>query len=289
MGCFDVYCSICGGSSSSDSCIETCPKELIENIRSLIKWQDNVILLLADDYVSGVMNEINCNSTFQLVKNSKEQINLDFRNNKYFRKGIFVHKDCYDFVKSKLGIELKYSDFPDTIKKSREMFTFDVDYGKISNYTKGQYFDYKSLIKDKNIFLITSPLEKSSNGTKKQRHIVSVLNKLKIRKGRKSPLCSATWYKNGTIKIGNNGHLWGVSKRKWIEITDYYHFQGTNKFKPSKTTDMLIEKLLKLPQKGESSNNTILTKLDINKRGTTITITIEVIGIKPIPMLEKIF
>ena len=67
------------------------------------------------------------------------------------------------------------------------------------------------------VHLCVSPLKKGRN----IKQINKILSLLKIKKGpRPSPNVSATFYKEGDFKIGNNNKIWTISKGKWKEIKE---------------------------------------------------------------------
>ena len=134
--------------------------------------------------------------------------------------GVFVHTDCWKFVKNEFNIELNYSYLP--IKKNKlyynKIFDF-INYGAIQKYWE-QYFDFIKIITDYNEELCTSPL-KSSLVAKNIKKVLSQL-KIKYNPERKGPHVSATFFKNNKslFKVGSNGNIWFIKFNKWVEIKD---------------------------------------------------------------------
>jgi len=132
--------------------------------------------------------------------------------------GVFIHIDCWKFVKNEYNIELKYSNLPIIEKKiySTKIFNF-INYGSIEKYWH-QFFDFIGIIADSNEELCNSPLK--SNLVAK--NIKKIISKLKIRNDpeRKGPAVSATFYNNGLYKVGLNGNIWTIKNNKWLEIKD---------------------------------------------------------------------
>jgi hypothetical protein len=125
--------------------------------------------------------------------------------------GIFLHTDCWQYIKKKFKIELKYGDLP--IWKPKYGFVpFNINYGDISKYW-GQEFNFKKICIDGNHKLCESPL--------KSKKIASFVNKvfkqLKIRRARSSPSCSATLFNTRIYKFENNA-IWHVINNKWSKI-----------------------------------------------------------------------
>jgi hypothetical protein len=205
--------------------------------------------------------ETACNVTFEKGNNTYEHITklstgtftdiLGSCNN----MGVFVHDDCWKYVKNEYGIELKYSDFPiDRTKIKSYEKILNIDYGKIEAYWS-QDFMFDLAYKKGQIYLCESPL-KNTESAKAIKKILSIL-KIKDKGSRQSPRTSATFYKNGTIKIGIDGNFWKISKGKWIKI------QGEVKL--SKVTvdvgdKRAMKKLNSLTQVGDICNGTVAVK-----------------------------
>lgn len=121
--------------------------------------------------------------------------------------GVFIHTDCWKFIKKTYNIELKYSHLPP--------FDHNIDYGKIKQYWD-QNFKFLHVIADSNQELLYSPLVSI-----KTNHLKKIFSQFEIRndKNRKSPPNSATLYKVGTYKIGNNNGIWKIKGNKWIDLT----------------------------------------------------------------------
>ena len=64
-------------------------------------------------------------------------------------------------------------------------------FSKNSNICR-QFFDYAQIIKDKNFWMIESPLVNTKNASRIKKNI----KQLKIKSGRSGPSISASFYKN---------------------------------------------------------------------------------------------
>ena len=238
MGCADLYCLLCGntyhGSLEPNDFLELLnnknkslinnkdPKLFLDKIKKLkkdTKWLNKCTFLCANNKVVHRCREIGCNNQF--IDSSKNiyvhstVYDSHIENDMY---GVFVHTDCWKFVKNEINIELNYSYLP--IKKNKLYYnkTFDfINYGTIQKYWE-QYFDFIKIITDSNEELCSSPL-KSSLVAKNIKKVLSQL-KIKYNPERKGPHVSATFYKNNLFKVGSNGNIWFTKSNKWLEIKD---------------------------------------------------------------------
>jgi len=98
--------------------------------------------------------EVSCNIDFIAPNKNKYSASLDYNSKNYNstkNKGLFIHDDCWTFIKNKYGIELKFGDLGDTKKLLYNPLSY-IKYGDIVTYW-GQDFDYPSIIKDKNLWI----------------------------------------------------------------------------------------------------------------------------------------
>lgn len=248
MGCWDIFCFLCGNTCHSSpqniksNVIEIIndyktiknkwfknyyadtykkynenPDKFIEKIKKLnktTKWLNNCTFLSANGDIVHNCKEIDCNITFKDKKgnNYNQSTILEDIKNSY---GLFVHTDCWKFIEKQYKMKLSYKHLPvNKTNKITHKF-FNIDYGKIENYWH-QEFDFIKMISDGNDELCQSPLKNKtvSNNIKK------VFRKLKIRNddSRQSPPVSATFYKEGIYRIGNNGNIWFIKNGKWYEL-----------------------------------------------------------------------
>lgn len=191
--------------------------EMIKNLKKMIittKWMNKCTFLTTTNKIVHNCEENNCNISFN-DKNGNPYIHSIFSEFGE-QNGVFVHTECWKFIKNKYGIELKYSDLTINLnpknKNSYKVIDF-IDYGKIEKYW-AQDFNFAQVLIDGNENLCDS----SSKGNTK--NIISTFNKLKIKSDRIGPSCSASFYNNGDVKIGNNKKFWIIKSGKWIEIND---------------------------------------------------------------------
>ena len=242
MGCFDIYCLICGNpyhglyshyidyvkeiilNKKKDIIYEAYLKNpnLIKDLKKMIKdtlWMNNCTMLLTNNEVKHNCEETSCNGLFSDIKNKNSYTHLIQKYNvcyyhKYSIEGVFIHTDCYKYIKLKYNIKLTYSNLPLIDNKSFEY----INYGEIENYWH-QEFEFINICIDKKQYLCSSPLKNDKNILKINKNIneMKISNKYILRP---SPPISATFYENNNIKVGNNGKLWIVKNSKWNEINE---------------------------------------------------------------------
>ena len=253
MGCADIWCFICGNNCSGSygdefaeyddkkkSILEDklSPKNLklnieyVEEMDKLIKynpnirndliemykntrWMNNCTMLLNDDLVFHGFQETSCYATF--TKDNMIIINInDGYDEDTYPTGLFIHTDCWNYIKDNYQIELKFSNLPPIGYFGKEK-RFDINYGDIEEYW-GQQFNFMNVVIDKKKYLCSSPLKNDKNISQ----IKKIINALKLKNdpNRKGPAVSATFYKNGDIKIGKNNNFWIIKGNKWVEIKE---------------------------------------------------------------------
>ena len=261
MGCWDIFCFLCGNTCHScnnlhetllyniefyESIMNSKNKkhkwfinyfldiyenykkdpsifqEKINKIYKSTKWLNNCTFLSANGSINHNCKEIDCNTTF-VNKKGKYFLNQQLFENTDIDYGLFLHTDCWKFIEKEYKIKLSYKYLP--INKisiyERKNFNF-INYGKIENYWQ-QDFDFIKIISDNNEELCISPLKSKlvANNIKK------IFNKFKIRKDekRKSPIISASFYKEDIYRIGNNGNIWFIKNGKWNELKNVIHME----------------------------------------------------------------
>lgn len=221
-----MYCFICGNSCHPfnegifyefENIENQSNKNMIFKLKDLYdktKWLESCTLLLENNQVIHGAEEHSCSIDFYKGREHYEHISCAKFTNKNL-KCIFLHDDCYQYVKTKYGIELTFGHLPPYNVKSINLF--NIKYGEIEKYQKQDY-DFPQIIKDRKQYLCLSPLLDGKNITQINKNI-RALN-LKNDPKRKGPAVSATFYKTGDIKLGNNGMFWTISKGKWAEIKE---------------------------------------------------------------------
>ena len=282
MGCFDLYCFICGNSCYDVDFNELenidISKQERNNINKSIKWLRKCTVLLANNKVIHNCFDSNCSGVFSQTKkksNSTELFDCTGNKNKfttYFsnitNSGIFLHDDCWKFVMKKYGIKLEYKNIPvlnlyegRNIMYGRVCTEDNVNYGAITKYWS-QYMNYEKMFLDDNIWMTYSPLNNSKNNSKNIVRIKKIIKQLNLKKiDRPSPSISATFFRNGYIKIGNNNKFWIIANRKWKEIKEEV---VEKKYNNLKINDSIISNIISninnIPQIGSYNNKMIFIK-----------------------------
>lgn len=220
MGCYDTFCFICGNTCHSFD------KSFINNIdKKFIKetlWLSKCIFLTNTNKVIHNCREVGCNIVFKDKKQNEyyqdihREIYIEIENKP--NNGIFLHTDCWNFVKKNYKIELKYSDVPIIISPRKyDKINQKIKYDKIEKYWS-QSFKFEELFMDKNEYMCISPLKDSKNALR----IKKIISQFKFNQDvkRKGPSVSASFYPEKSIKYGINGLLWIKKNGKWNEIKD---------------------------------------------------------------------
>lgn len=247
MGCYDVYCLLCGNPCHSiiyndDNFLNLNEKEF-GVFKKITDWLYRCTILTVNNEIIHNCREVSCNVEFIAPNKNQYIASLDYSQSTK-NKGLFIHDDCWIYIKNKHGIELKFGDLANTKKLLYNPLSY-IKYGEIENYW-GQDFNYPSIIKDKNLWFSTSPLISERNA----KRINHVIKQMKIKKGRKGPTLSASFYKSGIIKFGNNNKFWIVNQGKWVEM------KGEIKINKVELED----KHYKIPQLGETNTKPIFIK-----------------------------
>ena len=181
------------------------------------KWQDNLILITIDKIIKNVKSSFG--EVYTTVNNIKY--------NTYSEElAYLVHNDCYKLIIDKFG-KITFNDIDPKICSIANS-------GIIKKY-QGQFF-YSSLAFLDNPDFLESPLKNNINKNRilklklpiKKIFIKNSKNSKKSKnsknsKKRQSPSESATLFKVGTKKKGNDGNMWIVKEninkvKKWIKI-----------------------------------------------------------------------
>ena len=228
MGCWDIFCFLCG--NTCHSTLNGIDEYLIENIE-YYESNNKKFKMFKPIYENNKIvhgcKEVTCNNTFK-DKNGNSYSHSTGYEYDDIMYGVFIHTDCWKFIKNEYNIKLTYSHLPiiENNILSPKIFPF-INYGIIEKYWQ-QDFDFIRTIAESNEELCNSPLK--SNLIAK--NIKKIISKLKIKSDteRKGPIVSATFYKNGLYKVGINGNIWVTKNNKWNEIKDTIKLK-TNKIK----------------------------------------------------------
>lgn len=239
MGCWDVFCFICGNPCNTSFDIEYMRESIDKNTKSknnslnknikskLIidkeikefykntQWMNKCSILLANNRVIHNVSEIACNVIFSDKKISVEHISSLDNNLFNYPYGIFIHTACLKYIKTHYKIDLKFSYLPPVIPSKNKLF--DIKYGDIEKYWE-QQFNFIDIVLHNKKYLCSNPLKNDKNIAQIKKNI----SKLKFKNDpiRKGPNVSASFFVEGTIKIGNNKKFWIKKGNKWIEMNE---------------------------------------------------------------------
>ena len=223
---WDTYCCVCGNSCKvvdieyltelfkehneySKNLITINDMEIKDIVKKL-KWTKKAFSLQPTNIIYNSTNKVECEDY------------LPFKDLTYFNSdllnGVFIHQDCWTFVRNNYNIELKYKDLPIRLDTNKSPPLYNIDYGEIKKYLS-QDFSYIKLYLDNNIYMLDSPLIKSN--TKNITRIKKIIQQFNIKtEQRPSPSISATFYKNNEIKLGNDNFFWIIKNGKWNKIKE---------------------------------------------------------------------
>jgi hypothetical protein len=257
MGCFDVYCSLCGLPLNSGY------SDLVK------KWMYKCTLLLNNNKIVHNASEVACNYHFYVKGKSYDS--LLYKSTSF----IVIHSECWKYIKKEMSVDLKYSDFPmiDKFykKDNYNFFSFNISYSPISKYWS-QDFNIDKYLSDGYSF--DNPSKNKFLGN----FIKDTIKKLNIKIDRQGPRVSATLYNNNNLLLGSDNNIWKISKNKWIKEQNINEYKYINKIKLNKNNKTFLEniykyfmyeyvniqwkkiKLLNIPLYGEVSNIGIIIK-----------------------------
>jgi len=194
----------------------------LKNLYKTTQWLNNNTFLTVDDKIIHGCKEVSCNTNFRDSKgNVYFQTLNSYQYNEISEKvncGVFLHTDCWKFIKTHYKINLKYSDLPAIYKKNEyNKINSKINYGVMEKYWV-QDFNFFQVSIDSNEYVCENPLKNLKN----QSRIKKILTQLKLNTDPKriGPAVSATFYPDKTIKYGLDGGLWIKSAGKWVKIKE---------------------------------------------------------------------
>ena len=191
MGCFDVYCFICNNSTNSaiilqeyfdDTNIERMEEGKdsfdIDKIKDFVKKTlhlETCTFLTEDNEIIHNCYENSCCGSFKDEDNNNYGLLLHKEDNKEnYKYGVFIHTDCWSYIKNKYNIELRFSYIKSNIieELANNLFV-KIEYGDIiDKYIIGQYMDFEKLFEDDNLYLSYSPLENNDKNNERIDNII---------------------------------------------------------------------------------------------------------------------
>jgi len=209
MGCWDIMCVLCGNTTHS-ILKESCDDELYKQILKMTEWMNYCTIMTTDGNVYHNLREISCNVTFRYNIFDLTTIPLghDTFTSPIATKGIFIHTDCWNYVKNITGYKLSH----------KYIYDKNIDHGKIKEYLH-QDFDFVRCYNE-NKWMLQSPLNKHPKNASRINKIMSQLkitkSELNKRGDRPSPNLSASMVPNNTTMLGNDNMIWIKKGDKWV-------------------------------------------------------------------------
>lgn len=221
MGTFDVFCIICGNScfhNKADDAIDyDVPIKQVKEIEKNTAWVKYCTLLFANDKVLHNTTFSGDNADFENPRDGELYTCFEFSYD-FNMPFVFLHEDCWKFIKNVYDVEIKFSDIPLFNKKKFEpVFVPNVKYG-LEEY-QDQFMNYDEMYEDKKLFMAMSPLSGNKKNISRIKRILSAFKLNKDMK-RKGPSTSASFYSEGDIKLGINKKFWIKKNGRWNELKE---------------------------------------------------------------------
>ena len=165
MGCFDIFCFICGNTCHTpfEEFYQLVEKSY-RDAEKKTKWLQECTILLQNNMIIKDCIETGCGSIFENVSQefstSVDEIHLSMP-----EVGIFLHNDCYLYACKKVGFKLAYKHFPVVVNMGFLSAHPSINFGDITQYW-GQDFYFEDVAADNKLFMIESPLKNSKNATR---------------------------------------------------------------------------------------------------------------------------
>lgn len=227
MGCWMVYCPFCSMPMWTD--IDSYEKEnnnLPNNFGRIIKWLNRITILLPNGKIKHDFRVVGCNTEFKNDDGKK----YNLYNTLWYKKngdvvGLPIHTDCWKLAKKKHKFTYEDFDYSDT--PSAFMYIFD-NYTRFVDNVEDE-IDISDFTKD-DFYIFYSPLSDGKHSAKNRKEIEKAIGKFlqrikgnKKSKERPSPSESATKYKIGFKKEGNDGNMWIIvvdknNRKRWKKI-----------------------------------------------------------------------
>lgn len=200
MGCFDVFCIVCGNTTHPPSHkISQCPTS----------WLGKCTLLLPSGVVHGC-TETGCSVEFTDKTGTTYYLDED--------DGLFVHTSCYQFVKKEYGVAMSLATFPSKVFHYKKNKALPLRYGDIEKYW-GQNFRVDRLIADGKSYYLCNPLTNTQNAKRIKTIMDQVIKKQKRpastqRKQQKQQKATNTNLWNKFLQLFHNKKTTTPSTRK---------------------------------------------------------------------------
>ena len=175
MGCFDVYCTLCGMPLN-----EFMLKSYQEESKNKLKlprphWLRECTLLLPRSKPKHGFRENSCNVVFENSRTGESYDVIENFGSKEAEShdGLVLHTDCWKYARSVLGRGLTLQDFDLSKRKEFSYYVLPyLNYREVSKYQLQEFDIHKLCKQSSNLYLLYSPLATGPRASK---------NKLRIR------------------------------------------------------------------------------------------------------------
>lgn len=161
MGGFDIYCIICGNPhNGASSQLENSTDELEEFLIKTSYMYDITFLTHDDKIIFNCYDKADCGCFGNNESNIEYRIPsqyANYTNNPNIKSGIPIHSDCWNYIKNKYSVELKYSDIDPTVS-TRFCGNYRI-YGDEINDYQDRYMEFNNILENDDQELCYSPLD----------------------------------------------------------------------------------------------------------------------------------
>lgn len=213
-------------------------KKLLKSLKFLPvhKWMKDIITIQPGKIVDVMLEVEDWYEIYDKNGNEYEFYEHDINKNNYEKKAYIMHKSCYQLLENN-GYDVSYEAFKkvDNIKpvgrikvgnQNIKNNRFNINYGIADKYIGeyGIFYEYVAYIHDP--YLLLDPLKNENNAKrilklkiplfklKKESISKKTSKKTSKKNSRKGPIESATLFKLGTKKIGNDKNMWIIIETK---------------------------------------------------------------------------
>ncbi len=290
MGCWDAPCIICGAPPTSGKTMYLAEEGMPPKYHKITKWLENCTMLLPDGQILHNYEEIACNISF-VPKSGDRSHNIEGKGyvndinlltGKLLPFGMWLHDDCWKYIKNYLGLDLSYNEIPEhRWIQSQDGEIEGINYGQIKKY-QSQDFKFYEMFQNKDQWLTTSPLDSTSrptlqglgsskDATKNRTRINKILSQLKLTKSevkkrekRPSPPISATLVKANAFCMGNDGKVWKKVGGKWTKPKDFMRLEVELDYKNVTTRNAPNKNIILREQTSYEKNPVFILKYEIS-------------------------
>lgn len=165
MGGFDIYCIICGNpQQNASSQLSGDTPELEEFIVKTNYMYDITFLTRDDKIIFDCYDASDCGCF--MTEGSDIEYRIPSQRNVGENAGIPIHSDCWNYIKQKYLLELKYSDI-NPIVSTGYSGNYRI-YGDEINKYQDRYMEFSEIYENKDQELCYSPLDILTNKNKKR-------------------------------------------------------------------------------------------------------------------------